>query len=41
MAVTSTIEYCTDINLLEVYPGLSGFDLTPTLKTLPNSEGIE
>mgnify|MGYP003654934128 CR=1 FL=1 len=26
MAVTSTIEYCTDTNLLEVYPGLVGYD---------------
>tara|TARA_R100001594_G_scaffold14555_3_gene31004 strand:+ start:9891 stop:10856 length:966 start_codon:yes stop_codon:yes gene_type:complete len=26
MAVTSTIAYCTDTNLLEVYPGLVGYD---------------
>jgi len=27
MAVTSTISYCSDTNLLEVYPSLSGYDL--------------
>jgi len=27
MATTSTISYCTDVNLLEVYPNLSGYDL--------------
>ena len=27
MAVTSTIEYCTDREVLDVFPNLSGFDL--------------
>ena len=31
MAVTSTIEYCTDREVLDVFPNLSGFDLKQRL----------
>ena len=34
MAVTSTIEYCTDRDMADVYPAISEFDLKKRLKKL-------